>query len=150
MLDISRDKIPTMETLYEIVDMLSMLRYNHLQLYVEGFSFGYPSFRDLWEHTETPVTGEEMQELERYAAERMIELVPNQNMLGHMGAWLATDRFAHHGKKPTGTGHQINHLFSYQIHTKEARIMSVGEPAIPKTIYAVFGYLCCYPVITLF
>ncbi|TVQ04046.1 MAG: hypothetical protein EA359_07695 [Balneolaceae bacterium] len=102
MLDISRDKIPTMETLYEIVDMLSMLRYNHLQLYVEGFSFGYPSFRDLWEHTETPVTGEEMQELERYAAERMIELVPNQNMLGHMSAWLATDRFAHLAECPDG------------------------------------------------
>jgi len=102
MLDISRDKIPTMETLYEIVDMLSMLRYNHLQLYVEGFSFGYPSFRDLWEQTETPVTGEEMQELERYAAERMIELVPNQNMLGHMSAWLAADRFAHLAECPDG------------------------------------------------
>ena len=102
MLDISRDKIPTMETLYDAVDMLAMLRYNHLQLYVEGFSFAYPSFRDLWEETETPVTGDEMQQLEQYAAERMIELVPNQNMLGHMAAWLETDRFAHLAECPDG------------------------------------------------
>jgi hexosaminidase len=102
MLDISRDKIPTMETLYDAVDMLAMLRYNHLQLYVEGFSFGYPSFRDLWEETETPVTGDEMQQLEQYAAERMIELVPNQNMLGHMASWLETERFAHLAECPDG------------------------------------------------
>lgn len=102
MLDISRDKIPTMETLYDAVDMLAMLRYNHLQLYVEGFSFAYPSFRDLWVKSETPVTGDEMQLLEQYAAERMIELVPNQNMMGHMAAWLETDRFAHLAECPDG------------------------------------------------
>ena len=102
MLDISRDKIPTMETLYDAVDMLAMLRYNHLQLYVEGFSFAYPSFRDLWVKSETPVTGDEMQLLEQYAAERMIELVPNQNMMGHMAAGLETDRFAHLAECPDG------------------------------------------------
>lgn len=102
MLDISRDKVPTMETLHETIEMLSLLRYNHLQLYVEGFSFAYPSFRELWEGTETPVTGPEMQELEQFAAERMIELVPNQNVLGHMSAWLETDRFAHLAECPDG------------------------------------------------
>lgn len=37
MLDISRDKVPTLKTLFEIVDLLSLLKINHLQLYVEGF-----------------------------------------------------------------------------------------------------------------
>ena len=37
MLDISRGKVPTLETLYKVVDLLSDLKYNHLQLYIEGF-----------------------------------------------------------------------------------------------------------------
>ncbi|TVQ68370.1 MAG: hypothetical protein EA360_00005 [Balneolaceae bacterium] len=102
MLDISRDKIPTMDTLHEIVDLLALMRYNHIQLYVEGFSFAYPSFRELWEETETPVTGEEMQQLEAYAAAQMIELVPNQNLLGHMNSWLAAERFEHLAECPDG------------------------------------------------
>ena len=102
MLDISRDKIPTMETLYEIIDFLAGLKYNHLQLYVEGFSFDYPSFRHLWDESETPVSGEEIQELDRYAAENFIDLVPNQNSLGHMNAWLETDEFADLAECPDG------------------------------------------------
>jgi len=102
MLDISRDKIPSMETLRETIDLLALLRYNHLQLYVEGFSFGYPSYQDVWESSETPVTGEEILELERYAASRMLELVPNQNMLGHMSQWLAAEQFSHLAECPDG------------------------------------------------
>ncbi len=102
MLDISRDKVPTLTTLYGLVDYLSALKYNHLQLYVEGFSFGYPSYRDLWEGKETPITPEEIRQLDSYCRERFIELVPNQNSLGHMAAWLATDRFADLAECPDG------------------------------------------------
>ncbi|TVR71019.1 MAG: hypothetical protein EA408_10180 [Marinilabiliales bacterium] len=102
MLDISRDKVPSMETLYGIVDFLASMKYNHLQLYVEGFSFAYESFRELWEDTETPVTGEEMKLLDRYCAERFIDLVPNQNSLGHMSAWLETERFSDLAECPGG------------------------------------------------
>ena len=52
MLDISRGKVPKIETLYEMVDFLADLKYNHLELYIEGFSFGYPSFKNLWEKLE--------------------------------------------------------------------------------------------------
>lgn len=102
MLDISRDKIPSMETLYRIIDFLSMMKYNHLQLYVEGFSFGYESFPELWEGKETPVTGEEILLLDKYCAERFIDLVPNQNSLGHMSAWLATEQFSDLAECPGG------------------------------------------------
>src|SRR4029078_11850742 len=76
--------------------------YNQLQLYVEGFSFGYPSFRNLWEKTETPFLPQEIQMLDAYCKERNIELVPNQNSLGHMGAWLATDQFKDLAECPEG------------------------------------------------
>lgn len=59
MLDISRDKVPTNETLMGIAQLLADLKFNHFDLYIEGFSFAYPSFKNLWEGKETPVTGEE-------------------------------------------------------------------------------------------
>ena len=102
MLDVSRDKVPQMHTLKELVDRLSLLKYNHLQLYVEGFSFGYPSFKELWEGKETPITPEEIRELDVYCKERFIELVPNQNSLGHMQAWLETTAYEHLAECPEG------------------------------------------------
>ena len=44
MIDISRSKVPKLETLKQMVKMFSKLRYNHMELYVEGFSFEYKSF----------------------------------------------------------------------------------------------------------
>jgi len=102
MLDISRDKVPSLKTLLQMVDQLSALKINHLQLYVEGFSFAYPSFRELWETTETPLTGDEIRQLDIYCRERFIELAPNQNSLGHMQAWLATERFQDLAECPDG------------------------------------------------
>tara|TARA_B100000497_G_C7662026_1_gene398814 strand:- start:69 stop:1706 length:1638 start_codon:yes stop_codon:yes gene_type:complete len=102
MHDISRDKVPQRHTLKELVDQLSMLKYNHLELYVEGFSFGYPSFKHLWQNTETPITPEEIQELDAYCKDRFIELVPNQNSLGHMQAWLETPEFENLAECPEG------------------------------------------------
>src|SRR5262249_6108843 len=42
MLDISRDKVPTMATLRELVDRLASWKINQLQLYIEH-TFAYPS-----------------------------------------------------------------------------------------------------------
>jgi hypothetical protein len=102
LLDISRGKIPTLGTLYSMVDFLADLKYNQLQLYIEGFSFAYPSFKNLWEKTETPLTPEEIRELDVYCKDREIELVPNQNSLGHMNAWLATNEFKDLAECPEG------------------------------------------------
>ena len=101
MLDISRGKIPTLGDLCELVDRLAALKYNQLQLYVEGFSFAYPSFPEVWEH-ETPITGEEIRYLDAYCKARFIELVPNQNSLGHMASWIARDEFRHLAESETG------------------------------------------------
>jgi hexosaminidase len=102
MLDISRDKVPAIETLKSIVQLLADLKYNHLQLYIEGFSYAYPSFRDLWQNMETPITGDEIRELDAFCKSRYIDLVPNQNTLGHMMAWLATDEFKDLAECPNG------------------------------------------------
>jgi len=102
MLDISRDKVPTRETLLGIAQLLSDLKYNHLELYIEGFSFAYPSFRHLWEGKETPLTGEDIEALDAFCKSRFIDLVPNQNSLGHMVQWLATDEYKDLAECPGG------------------------------------------------
>ena len=94
MLDISRNKVPTVQTLKETIDMLASLKINHLELYVEGYSYGYPGFRRLFP-VATPLSPEEIRELDCYCRERFIDLVPNQNNLGHMSDWLALPEFAH-------------------------------------------------------
>jgi len=102
MLDISRDKVPTKETLLNIAKLLADLKYNHFELYVEGFSFAYPSFKNLWEGKETPVTGEEIKELDSFCRAHYIDLAANQNSLGHMTAWLATDQYKDLAECPKG------------------------------------------------
>ncbi|QGQ97514.1 glycoside hydrolase [Paenibacillus psychroresistens] len=101
LFDISRNKIPTMETLFKLVDEMADLKMNQLQLYMEGFSFAYPSFPEVWE-TGTPMTGEDILILNRYCLERFIDLVPNQNSFGHMDAWLARKEFADLAECPGG------------------------------------------------
>ncbi len=102
MLDISRNKVPTKETIMSILQLLADLKYNHFELYVEGFSFAYPSFKNLWEGKEKPITGEEIQSLDTFCRAHFIDFVPNQNSLGHMMSWLATDQFKDLAECPKG------------------------------------------------
>lgn len=87
MLDVGRGKIPTLHTLYQTADMLAAFKYNHLQLYMEGPAFAYPSFPDAW-RDKTPLTPQEMRAFAAYCRRRFITLTPCQNSLGHMGPWL--------------------------------------------------------------
>ncbi|NOG51797.1 MAG: family 20 glycosylhydrolase [Chloroflexi bacterium] len=82
MLDISRDRVPTLEMLYQLVDELSALKYNQLRLYIEH-TFEFPGHRVAWQHA-SPLTGEDVLLLDAYCKQRHVELTPNQNSLGHM------------------------------------------------------------------
>ena len=92
MIDISRSKVPKLKTLKEIVDLLSDLKYNHLELYVEGFSYEYASFPELLVD-KNYITLNDYLELEKYANEHYIDLVPNQNGFGHMTDWLSKEKY---------------------------------------------------------
>jgi hypothetical protein len=98
MLDVARDKVPTLETLYQMVDLFASLKYNQLQLYTEH-SFAYPGHETVWENA-SPITPEEARTLDAYCKERFIELVPNQNSFGHMHRWLQHEAYAHLAESP--------------------------------------------------
>ncbi len=100
MLDISRDKVPSMQTILDLVDFLASWKINQLQLYTEH-TFAYQNHPEVWA-TASPVTGEEILELDAYCRDRFIELVPNQNSLGHMERWLKHPRYQSLAEAPTG------------------------------------------------
>ena len=78
MLDISRDKVPKMETLFGLVDDLSAWKVNHLQLYVEH-TFAYRKHKAVWEHA-SPMTAEEFRLLDAYCRDRFIELMSDKGI----------------------------------------------------------------------
>ena len=100
MLDVSRDKVPTMATLRLIADVLSRCGYNQFQLYTEH-TFAYSRHRTVWKNA-SPLTPDEIRELDSYCAMRGIELVPNQNSFGHMERWLVHPEYNSMAAMPKG------------------------------------------------
>jgi len=105
MLDISRCKVPTQSSLYELIDTLAALKYNQLQLYTEH-TFAYGKHQAVWENA-SPLTSEEIRSLDTYCYNRYIELVPNQNSFGHMDRWLRHDAYKHLAECPDGYTHPL-------------------------------------------
>jgi hexosaminidase len=100
MLDISRDKVPTLQTVLDLVDRLASWKINQVQLYMEH-TFAYRNHPQVWAQA-SPFTGEDILILDHYCRQRHIELVPNQNSLGHMERWLKFERYAPLAESPDG------------------------------------------------
>lgn len=100
MIDISRDKVPTMATLFSLVDLLAELKINQLQLYTEH-TFAYRGHEVVWRDA-SPMTAEEIRQLDAYCRDRFIELVPNQNSFGHLERWLKHPQYRHLAECPDG------------------------------------------------
>lgn len=98
MVDVSRNKVPTMETLKRTIDRFAEWKINEVQLYIEH-TFAYKNHKIVWEEY-SPLTAEEILELDKYCTERFIDLVPNQNSLGHMKRWLQHDEYLYLSERP--------------------------------------------------
>ncbi|MBR4711344.1 MAG: family 20 glycosylhydrolase [Clostridia bacterium] len=91
-LDCSRGRVPTAETLRRTADLLCRLKINEWQLYVEH-TFLFPQLSEAW-RADTPLTAEDILSLDRYCADRGIELVPSLSSFGHLYRMLATKTYA--------------------------------------------------------
>lgn len=100
MLDISRDKVPTMATLFMLIEMLAEWKVNHLELYMEH-TFAYYNHRDVWAAA-SPLTAEDVRALDAYCRECHIELTPFQNSFGHFERWLKHPRYKAVAECPDG------------------------------------------------
>ena len=105
MLDISRCKVPSMRTLFMIIDILSMLKINQVQLYIEH-TFAFTNHRTVWKNS-SPLTARQLSYLKDYCHERFIELVPNLNSFGHFERWLRHPDYHKYAECPDGFIHPL-------------------------------------------
>lgn len=94
MMDISRCRMRTENTIKELIDLLVELKYNELQLYMQGECFKYSAYPAPTEGFDC-LGPQEIIELVQYCRERFIDLVPNQNSFGHLLPWMQREEFRH-------------------------------------------------------
>ncbi|HEY1663048.1 MAG TPA: family 20 glycosylhydrolase [Verrucomicrobiae bacterium] len=86
MLDISRGRVPKLETLLDLAEKLANLKINELQLYTEH-TFAYRKYKSVWQSWGA-LTAKEIRILDARCRELGIDLVPNQNSFGHLRYFL--------------------------------------------------------------
>lgn len=90
MLDISRGRVPKLETLLDLAEKLSDFKINELQLYTEH-TFAYKKYKSVWQSWGA-LTAREIKILAARCRALGIDLVPNQNSFGHLRYFLAAPR----------------------------------------------------------
>ncbi len=93
MLDVSRDRIPTMAEFARMIPQLAEWKFNHLQLYVEH-TVAYAGHEAAWQGLD-PLTPDELKALDALCAAHGIELAANQNCFGHLSGFLKLPAYQH-------------------------------------------------------
>ncbi len=132
MLDVSRDKVPTLDTLKQLIDLLAGWKINQLQLYMEH-TFAYRGHEAVWRDAD-PLTTSDIRELDAYCRARFIELVPNQNSFGHFHRWLIHEPYRQLAESPEG----IEHAFSVE---REPYSLCPIDPASLELLAGLYDQL---------
>jgi hexosaminidase len=90
MLDVSRGRVPKVETLIDLAERLADFKINELQLYTEH-TFAYRKYKSVWQDWGA-LTAEDLRRLDVRCRELGIDLVPNQNSFGHLRYFLEHPR----------------------------------------------------------
>ena len=91
--DITRGRIPTLETLKKLVDQLALCKNNMLQLYVEHV-FPFKEYDGIYQKFGY-MSAEETVELDKYCKENFVELVPSLSCFGHLYELLQSEKYKH-------------------------------------------------------
>ena len=100
MLDVSRDKVPTVDTLEALIEQLAGLKVNLVELYLEH-TFAHPGHEVVWRDA-SPYTADDIARLRRHATAYGVELVGLQAALGHLERWLQHPPYAALAAMPGG------------------------------------------------
>jgi len=89
--DVSRGKVPKLETLKELADFLAFFKVNQLQLNIEH-TFAFRFDPEIAENC-SPLQPDEILELVQYCNDRRIDLVPSLQTFGHLGHILSMPKY---------------------------------------------------------
>ncbi len=81
-LDVSRGRVPKLDTIKQYVDRLVFYKYTALQIYIEH-TFQWEGFEEI-NMNKGFLTAEEILELDQYCKDRFIELIPSISSCGHL------------------------------------------------------------------
>lgn len=116
--DISRGRIPRLETVFRRLDLLRPHGVTGLALYIESVvaTDTFPAVGC----GETPVTKEYLRALSRRCSEIGVELIPFVEVIGHQGKLLALDAFERLGEIAPPHNRNAGHN-NFLLHEPEAR-----------------------------
>lgn len=89
--DVTRGKVPKVETLKKLIDTLAYYKMNSLQLYVEH-TFPFKEFGNRVENFGY-LTADEIKELDDYCYDNFIEFIPSIATFGHLYELLQTEGY---------------------------------------------------------
>lgn len=89
--DVTRGRVPKLETLMHLADRLARYKINQMQLYVEH-TFAYQKMSEVWRGAD-PLLPEDILLLDKYCQKRHIELVPSFSSFGHLYHLLASKSY---------------------------------------------------------
>lgn len=90
--DVTRGKVPSLDTLKKLVDTMADYKLNSLQLYVEH-AYEFKEYEDV--RNLGYMTKDEMLALDEYCYENFVELIPSLSCFGHLYHLLALDKYKH-------------------------------------------------------
>ena len=91
--DVTRGKIPTVETIKQLIDQMAYYKLNSLQLYVEH-TFEFEEYRRLRDVTGC-LTKEDLLEIGAYCRENFIDFIPSLSTFGHLYELLEQPQYRH-------------------------------------------------------
>lgn len=91
--DVTRGKVPTVDTIKKLIDRMAYYKMNSLQLYVEHTS-DLKEYKDLNEKTGF-LSGEELKELGKYCEQNFIDFIPSLSTFGHLNELLNQEKYKH-------------------------------------------------------
>ena len=114
--DITRGRVPKLERLKQLADTLAQYKINQLQLYIEHV-FAFRGHPDIGKDA-SPLTAEDILELDAYCRERYIELVPSLASFGHLATVLKHPQY-HRLAEDWGKGKYVTPDADKQLYLKE-------------------------------
>ncbi|AYE33954.1 beta-N-acetylhexosaminidase [Clostridium septicum] len=90
--DVTRGRVPKLETLKKLVDKAAFYKVNQIQLYIEH-TFAFKDMSEVWVDKD-PLTAEEILILDEYCKVRHIELIPSLATFGHLYEVLRTKSYS--------------------------------------------------------